>query len=300
MPARRSIQADARTAVASVRDGDTVFVATAAATPGPLLEALYARAAQLGDLTLLHFVTDGVLPAGTDGFVSPFAHRTFFVGAEMRALLDRGGTVDYVPLSVAQVPQLVRAGRLRPDVALVQTTRPDADGMVRLGVGVDIAACMIDVARLVVTEANARMPTGLGENALRSDRFYFLVATDRALPEYVHEVADTVSRQVAAYIGSMIDDGSTLQVGLGQIPNEALRFLSRRNHLGIHSDVITDSVLDLMDSGVADGSAKATDRDVAVASYCFGTRRLYDRVDRNPAFSFRPIDRVCAPEVIAA
>ena len=296
----KPVVTDAAAAVALVRNGDTVLVASAAATPSPLLEALYARGDELSDLTLLHFVTDGLIPGGDTDFVSPFAHRTFFVGSEMRAMIDRGGNVEYVPLSVAQVPRLVRAGLLRPDVALVQTSRPDAGGHVRLGVGVDIAACMIDAAPRVIAECNARMPASMGDNAIAVDRFDRIVLTDRALPEYVHAHADDVSRQVAAYIGSLIDDGSTLQIGVGQIPNETLRFLTRRNHLGIHSDAITDSVLDLVDSGVADGSAKTVDRGLVVASYGFGTRRLYDRIDRDPRFAFRAIDRVCDPAVIAA
>ena len=298
---RGAVVADAATAVAAIRNGDTVFVASAAATPTVLIEALYRRASSLSGVTLLHFITDGAVPpAHADDAAGAFAHRAFFVDREMRAQLDRGAAIDYVPLSIAQVPQLVRAGRLTVDVALIQTTRPDRDGVLRMGVGVDLAECMVERARVVIAEANARMPTGLGDNQFASHRVDYLVPTDRPLPTYLHQPVPEISRQVAAYLGSLIADGSTLQVGVGQIPNEALRFLSTRNDLGIHSDVITDTVLDLIDAGNANGLAKSRDRGVAVASYCFGSQRLYDRLDRNPAFAFRAIDRICAPDVIAA
>jgi len=285
-------------AVAGVRNGDVVFVASAAATPSVLLKALYARAATLVDVTLLHFITDGLLPNDDPAFVSPFVHRALFIGREMRALLERGCAVDYVPMSIAQVPRLVAAGRLRADVSLIQTSRPDAEGRLRFGVGVDIAAALVAKARLVATEANARMPLSDSESLALSD-VDFAVETDHPLPEYRHPASDEVTRQVARYIVSLIEDGSTLQVGVGQIPNEALRFLHGRRHLGIHSDLITDTVLDLIDAGIVDNSAKSMDRGRVVASYCFGTRRLYDRIGRDAAFVFRSIDRVCDPAIIA-
>lgn len=290
-------------AAAVVRSGDTVFLASGAATPAPLVRALHARAASLSDVTLMHFITNGALPpddgSGDATDRNPFVHRAFFIGTEMRTLIDRGDPVEYVPLSVAQVPRLVAAGRLHVDVAFLQTTRLDASGGACLGVGVDIATSMARSARVVVAEMNARMPFALGDTGMAAGTIHFGVETDRALPEFVHAQADDLTRQVARYIADLIEDGSTLQVGVGQIPNEVLRFLADRQHLGIHSDLITDSVLDLIDRGVVDGSAKTTHRGLVVASYGVGTRRLYDRIDRNPMFAFQAIDRIVDPAVIA-
>lgn len=290
----------AKLAVRAVRNGDTVFIGSAAGTPAPLLAALYERAHELSDVRLLHFITDGVLPRDAPEFVSPFTHRTFFVGHEMRELVRRGGQVDYVMLPLAQLPHMLAAGHQRPDVAMVQVSRPDAHGFVSLGVSVDITRAMVEQARTVIAESNLRMPITHGEGFLPLARLQSMVCTDRPLAEFSHPPADASARQIARYISNLIDDGSTLQVGVGQLPNEALRFLEGKNDLGIHSDLITDTVLDLIDRGVVTGRAKSMDRGAVVASYCFGTRRLYERVDRNPHFLFKGIDAVCAPAVLAA
>ena len=290
----------AEQAVAAIRSGDSVFVGSAAGTPSVLLAALFTRARQLSDVRLVHFITDGLLPADEPAFVSPFVHRTFFVGHEMRELMRRGSQVEYIALSIAQLPRMLAAGHLRPDVAMIQVSRPDEFGTVSLGVSVDITRAMVEHARLVIAESNLRMPRTNGETHVALDRLHAVVATDRALPEFTHPAADSTARQIASYIESLIDDGSTLQVGVGQLPNEALRFLGRKNHLGIHSDLITDTVLDLIDRGVVTGRAKTMHRGTVVASYCFGTRRLYERIDCNPHFLFKGIDEVCDPAVLAA
>lgn len=287
-------------AVRCVRNGDTVFVGSAAGTPSALLEALYARSRELSDVRLLHFITDGLLPCDPPEAKTSFAHRSFFIGTEMRELMRRGRTVDYVPLSIAQLPRMLAAGHLRPDVALVQVSRPDEHGFASLGVSMDITRAMLEHARVCVAESNLRMPHTHGETHLPLARFHAVVASDRPLASFTHSRADDTARQIASYIESLIDDGSTLQVGLGQLPNEALRFLANKNNLGIHSDVITDTVLDLVDRGVVTGRAKSTHRGTIVTSYAFGTERLYQRVDRNPLFLFQSIDEVCDPAVLGA
>lgn len=293
-------QTSAEQAVAAIKSGDTVYVGSAAGTPTVLLAALFKRASQLADVRLLHFITDGLMPADQPAFVSPFVHRTFFVGHEMRELMRRGGQVEYITLSIAQLPRMLALGHFRPDVAMIQVSRPDAHGFVSLGVSVDITHAMVEHAGLVLAESNLQMPRTHGETHVALSRLHALVPTDRPLPEFTHPPADATARQIAGYIESLIDDGSTLQVGVGQLPNEALRFLGRKNHLGIHSDLITDTVLDLVDRGVVTGRAKSTHKGAVVASYCFGTRRLYERIDGNPQFLFQGIDEVCDPLVIAA
>jgi len=284
-------------AVARIRHGDVVFVATACATPASLLAALHAREPAPEDVELVHFITDGAVDPAR---ASRLRHRTFFMGREMQRLAEAGGPVDYVPISLPQVPLLVRSGRVRPDVALLQVSPPDAAGFVNLGVSVDIAPAMLEHARIVIAEVNPRMPRTHGEGWIPLSRIDAIVPVERELFEYRHPPATEVAAQVAAYLANLVEDGSTLHVGVGAITTEALKHLRGRRDLGIHTDAITEGVLDLVESGIATGREKTMHRGRAVGAYAFGTRRLYEALDGNPRFALYPIEHVCDPAVIAA
>ena len=208
--------------------------------------------------------------------------------------------LEYVPICLEEVPELLATGRLPIDVALLQVSPPDARGFVSLGVSVDLAPAVLAVARHVIAEVNPAMPRTHGESFVHVDRFDALVSVDTPVTEYRHPPTGETAEMVARYIAAVIDDGSTLQIGLGRVPNEALRYLKDRRDLGIHSDVITDGVVDLVEAGVVTGRHKTHHRDRIVASYCLGTRRLYDFVHDNPRLAFLPIDQVCDPAAIAA
>lgn len=291
----------AEQAVRFVRPGDHVFVGTASATPRTLIRALEALRPAPADVELMHFLTDGALAIDAEGRVkTQYRHRSFFVGAEMRAAV-RQGVADYVPVPIARVPELMRNGRIRVDVALVQVTPPDAFGYVSLGVSVDVVAAAIESARLVIAEVNPATPWTLGDATVHVDAIDHFVDVPGELPEYRHPPAeDAVVQRIARYIAGTIEDGSTLQIGLGRIPQEALRYLDDRRDLGIHSDVITDAVLPLLDKGILTGAHKSQLRHKIVCSLAFGSRRLYETVDRNSLFSFAPMDVVCHPATIAA
>ncbi len=284
-----------------VRPGDHVFVGTASATPRTVIRALEALKPAPADVELVHFLTDGALQVGADGKVmTRYRHRSFFVGAEMRAAV-RQGVADYVPVPIARVPELMRNGRIRVDVAIVQVTPPDAFGYVSLGVSVDVVAAAIDSARLVIAEVNPAMPWTLGDSTVHVSAIDRFVDVAPELPEYRHPPAeDAVVQRIARYIAGTIEDGSTLQVGLGRIPQEALRYLDDRRDLGIHSDVITDAILPLLEKGILTGAQKSQLRHKVVCSLAFGSRRLYETVDRNSLFSFAPMDVVCHPATVAA
>ncbi len=294
----RSKVVTAEKAVASIEPGDHVYVGTACATPRALVAALEARRPVPQDVELFHFLTTDAVEHVDDVPQTKFKHRTFFVGSDIQRATALG-RAEYVPISLAQVPQLIENGRVRADVALIQVSPPDPFGYVSLGVSVDITASVVRRARRVIAEVNPNMPRTLGDTFIHVDRIQKLVPVETPVVEYTHVHADRTARQIARYIASIIDDGSTLQIGLGQIPNEALRFLHDRRDLGIHSDVITDSVIDLLEAGTITGRKKTLHRDTVVASYCLGTRRLYDLIDGNPMFSFHPMEYVCDPLVIA-
>jgi acyl-CoA hydrolase/RimJ/RimL family protein N-acetyltransferase len=275
-------------AVSLVRPGDRVFVGTACATPRTLLEALERRRDPPAGVVLIHFLTDRV--GVDDPPVTIYRHRVFYVGADVRALLG-SASVEYVPLSLTDLPRLLQNGRLPLDVAMVQVAPPDPDGTCSLGVSVDVTHAAALAARTVIAEISPAMPRTCGETRIPVERIDHFVEVETPVTEYVHPPADGVAEQIARYVARLIDDGCTLQVGLGRVPNQMLAHLTNRHGLAIHSDVITEPVADLVAAGVVTGPV--------VASWAMGTRRLYDLLDANPGFELRPIDRVCDPAVIA-
>ena len=288
-------------AVAHVRPGDHVFIGTACATPRALVSALEALHVVPADVELVHFLTDKAVTYGAAGqCTSHYRQRSFFVGNDMRQAVAQG-CGDYVPISVARVPQLMRIGRIRVDVAFIQVSLPDEFGYVSLGVSVDVIPAAVSQARLVIAEVNPAMPRSMGDSTLHLNQIHHLVPVDTPVIEYQHPQAqEQVVEQIARYIGGVIEDGSTLQIGLGRVINQAMKYLERRHDLGIHSDVITDAIIPLLERGILTGARKSQQAHRIVTSFAMGSRRLYDLIDRNPLFSFQPIEVVCNAQTIAA
>jgi acyl-CoA hydrolase/RimJ/RimL family protein N-acetyltransferase len=265
------------------------------------MQALEALPHPPPDVEFIHFLTTNAIPHDDAGVcVSKFRHRTFFVGQDVRAAIKQG-LAEYVPISVARVPQLIENGRIPIDVALVQVSLPDEFGYVSLGISVDIEMCAIEHAKLVIAEINPAMPWTMGDTTVHMDKIDFWIPVDKPMLEYRHPATnDEVVKQIARYIAGTITDGSTLQIGLGRIPNEALRYLEDRKDLGIHSDVITDAIIPLLERGILTGRHKTRQKGKIVTSFAMGTQRLYDLINRNPMFSFQPMDVVAFPDTIAA
>jgi acyl-CoA hydrolase/RimJ/RimL family protein N-acetyltransferase len=275
-------------AVSLVRPGDRVFVGTACATPRILVEALERLDRPPDGVELVHFLIDRDVTG--EPLSTSYRHRVFYVGRSAQALLA-SGLVEYLPLSLADAPRLIRSGRLPIDVALVQVAPPDPDGTCSLGISVDVTQAAALAARTVVAEVNPSMPRTRGDSRIPVDQIDRMIEVDTPVIEYLHEPADEIAEQIARYVARLVDDGSTLQVGLGRVPNQMLRHLTNRRELAIHSDVITEPVADLVAAGVVTGPV--------VASFAMGTRRLYDLVDDDARFSFHPVDHVCDAAVIA-
>ena len=250
------------------------------------------------DLEFVSFLTTSAVLGETHAGTR-YRHRTFFVGSDVRDLAG-SGRLDYVPISLEEVPRLLASGRLPIDVAMLQVSPPDARGFVSLGVSVDLTPAVLAVTRQAIAEVNPAMPRTHGESFVHIDRFDALVAVETPVTEYRHPPTGDTAERIARYIASIVDDGSTLQIGLGRLPNEAMRHLKNHRDLGIHSDVITDAILDLLEAGAITGRRKTRHLHRIVTSYCLGTRRLYDLVHDNPQFAFLPIDQVCDPEELAA
>src|SRR3954454_10976783 len=289
----RDRQVSAAEAVCVVRPGDKVFVGSACATPRTLVEALEQEPRP--GVGLVHFLAD--LAGADEPPHTHYRHHVFYAGHHVRALHDvrrlrETGLVDYAPLSLHDVPALFRNGQIPLDVAMLQVAPPDADGMCSLGVSVDITKAAALAARTVIAEVNPAMPRAAGDSRIPVERIAAFVDVQTPVIEYLHEPGDDVAEQIARYAARLIDDRSTLQVGLGRVPNTMLGRLTNRRDLAIHSDVITEPVVDLVAEGVITGHV--------TTSWAMGTRRLYDLVDDDERFSFHPIEHVCDPAVIAA
>ncbi len=291
----------AEEAAALVRHGEHVFLGTGCATPRRLVGALEALAFPQGDVELVHLLTDGALPHNAAGeCISHYRHRCFFVGNDVRAAV-RQGQCEYVPLSAARLPQLISNGRVRVDVAMIQVSPPDEFGYVSLGVSVDVIPAAVAKARLVLAEINPAMPRSMGDSALHIDDIDHWVPVPAHLIEHFQpEAQGEVVQAIACYISSIIDDGSTLQIGLGRFSTAALALLDDRKDLGVHSDVITDAIVPLLEKGVLTGRMKSQNRGKIVASFARGSQRLHALIDRNPLFCFQTLDAVCDPAVLAA
>jgi acyl-CoA hydrolase/RimJ/RimL family protein N-acetyltransferase len=281
--------ASASEAVSIVKPGDQVFVGSACATPRSLVEALERRVPRPDGVTLVHYLTDGI--GVGDPPTTHFRHRALFVGRDVHQLQETG-LVEYVPVSLPEVPRLLRAGRLQLDVALIQVATPDSDGTCSLGISVDVTKPAALAARTVVAEVNPAMPRTRGASRIPVDRIHRFVEVETPVIEYVHDPAEGVEEQIARYVARLVSDGATLQIGLGRVPNRMLVYLRNRRELAIHSDVITEPVVDLVNAGVVSGPL--------VTSMAMGTRRLYDLLDGDARFDFRPIDEVCDLSRIAS
>jgi acyl-CoA hydrolase/GNAT superfamily N-acetyltransferase len=289
----RDRQVSAAEAVSVVRPGDKVFVGSACATPRALVEAL--EELRLAGVVLVHFLTDRV--GKGDPPHTSYRHRVFYVGRDVRALRDvravrEAGLVEYVPLSLGDVPQLFQHGQIPLDVAMVQVAPPDPDGTCSLGISVDVTKAAAMAARTVIAEVNPAMPRTAGDSRIPVDRIASFVEVETPVVEYLHDPAGEVAEQIARYVARLIDDRSTLQVGLGRVPNEMLARLTNRRDLAIHSDVITEPIVDLVAAGVVTGPV--------FTSWAMGSRRLYDLVDGDPRFAFHPIEYICDPAVIGS
>lgn len=287
----------AEKAVARVKPGQTVFIGTACATPIALVSALEARKPAPPDVELLYFLTTGLGDTWGSGKTA-YRHRCFFVGSDTRALVA-AGKAEYIPISLTKIPEMTANGRIRPDVALIQVSPPDAHGYVSLGISVDIAAGVLRQTETIIVEMNPNMPRTLGDSFLPVERLAAIVPVEAPVTEYQHPPDDEIASRIAQYIVEIIDDGATIQIDLGRFCNEALRHLHHRKDLGIHSNVITSPVLALIESGVITGRRKTLHHGKVVTSFCFGDGRLYEFIDSNPMFEFRAIEYVANPAVVA-
>lgn len=292
----RSIIASAEEAIARIRSGQRVFIGTGCAQPQALVKALVNRAAELEDIEIIHLLTLAEPSYGHKELAKHFHINSFFIGGNINEMQELG---DYTPIFLSDIPQLFRSGKLPVDVALIQVTPPNEQGMCSLGISVDITKGAAENAGLVIAQVNPQMPWTMGDSRLYVHDIDVLVPSESPILEATLPEPTKTSRRIAEYVAALIPDGSTVELGIRRIPLAVVEFLKDKRDLGIHTEVLSEAVIDLVESGVITGARKNIDRGKIVATLCMGTRKLYDYIDGNPVFSFRPAEYVSDPYLIS-
>ena len=283
-------------AVQQIKSGQRVVVAHACGEPSIILDALVANAAQYENVEIIHMVAMGKAAYCQPQYDKNFHHNAFFLGGSTRAAAAEG-RVDFTPVYFSEIPSLLRED-LRPNVTLLQCSPPDAHGYVSLGISVDYTKPAAEVSDLVIAQVNQNMPRTLGDSFLHVTQIGCLVEADTPVIELAPPKIGDVERAIGENVASLVRDGDTLQLGIGAIPDAVLLFLKEKNDLGIHTEMFSDGVVELVEAGVITNKAKTLHRGQSVATFLMGTRRLYDYVNNNPAVAMYPVDYVNDPYVI--
>lgn len=297
--AYRSKVVSAEQALQAVRSGDHVWIHAGCNNPEELVRAMVARAEELRGVEVTHLMTFGCADYVQPRYADSFRHRSLFTGSNVRQAVNEGRG-DFVPVHLSEIPRLIATGDIPVDVALVHVSPPDEHGFCSYGVGVECTKAAAEKARSVIALVNRRMPRSLGDSFIHVSRLAQVVEADRPVLELPQsQGVGGVARAIGAHVAELIEDGSTLQMGIGEIPDAVLLFLKDKRNLGIHTEMFSDGVVELFESGVVNGEAKTLHRGKIVASFVLGTKRCFDFLDNNPSVEFHPTDYVNDPFVIA-
>ncbi|MFO7569074.1 MAG: GNAT family N-acetyltransferase [Smithellaceae bacterium] len=289
---------DAASALGRIRRGARIFIASACGEPQLLVKTLLDRAQNYADVEIIHFLDLGLTDYASEIYTEHFRHDALFIGANARRAI-REGKADYTPIFLSEVPLLMERGSLPVDVALITVSPPDLNGYVSLGISVDITKTAAQTARYVVAEVNPQMPRTLGDSFLHVSEISAFVENDTPLLEFEQQSPDHIASAIGGLIADLIDNESTIQTGVGKIPNSVFPYLTDKKDLGVHTETFTDGLIDLIEGGAVTCRKKSLHPGKVVAAFCMGTRRLYDYVHNNPLFEFRPCKYVNDPYVIA-
>lgn len=292
------MEKSAAQAVRHVGSNQRVFVHGSAATPTSLLGALLDRAGEIRGIELCAISTLGEIAWDRPNVREHFSLNSLFVSANVRAWVDQANG-DYTPVFLSEIPGLFRQKVLPLDVALLQVSPPDRHGYCSLGTSVDAALAAVETSRLVIAQINPRMPRTLGDSHVHVSRIHFAFEEARELPEVSYaKNMDAATIAIGKTVADLIEDGSTLQMGIGGIPDAVLRFLGGHRGLGIHTEMFSDGVVELIEKGVVTNAHKKVEPGKIVSTFVLGTRRVYDFVDDNPFVALRDVAWVNDTSVI--
>ena len=283
-----------RTALAAmklIKSGDRIFIGTGCGQPQHLVQALVEHSSHIYDAHIVHLLTMGAAPYAEEKFREKFKMNSFFIADNVRDALQKG-IGDYTPIFLSEIPIEFESGRIPIDVALITITPPDANGLCSLGVSVDIVKAAAANAGYVIAQVNSRMPRTFGDSFLHINAIDVLVPCDEDIIEIPMPELDETLRSIGQNVARLVEDGSTIECGIGRIPQALVEFLADKKDLGVHTEMFSDWIIDLIECGAITCAKKTLNRSKVVASFCMGSKRLYDYVDNNPFFEFYPTEYV--------
>jgi acyl-CoA hydrolase/GNAT superfamily N-acetyltransferase len=288
----------AASAMKLIKSGNHIFIGTGCGQPQHLVEALVKYSSGITDAHIVHLLTMGAAPYADEKFREKFKMNSFFIADNVRDTLSRG-IGDYTPIFLSEIPHEFERGRIPVDVALITVTPPDVNGLCSLGVSVDIVKSAAANARYVIAQVNNRMPRTFGDSFLHVNTIDALVPYDEEIIEIVIPEPNETLRSIGENIARLVEDGSTIECGIGQIPHALAESLVHKKDLGIHTEMFSDWIIGLIESGAVTCAKKTLNHGKVVASFCMGSRRLYDYIDNNPLFEFYPTEYVNDPYIIS-
>jgi acyl-CoA hydrolase len=268
-------------AVKFIEPGENIWIHSAGAAPQVLVNALAERVDELKDITIYQLHTEGDAPYAQPGMEKTFKVKAFFMGKNIRECVN-SGRGDFVPMFLSEVPKVMRSGRIKIDTSLIQVSPPDRHGYCSLGISVEATRAAIEMSSHVIAQVNPKMPRTHGDGLIHVSKFDTFVEVDEELPLMPQHPLSDVEKAIGVNVASLVEDGATLQMGIGSIPDAALLNLTNHKNLGVHTEMFSDGLLDLIDRGVVVGNRKKSHKDVIVTGFLIGTRKLYDYVDDNP------------------
>ena len=281
-----------------VESGMRVYIQPGCAEPETLVEALIRRAPFVQDVEIVHMMTMGCAPYVAPEMTGHFRHNAVFIGANVREAIN-DGRADYTPIYLSEIEELFESGAMPIDVALIEVSPPDSHGYCSFGVGVDTTLTAAKCARYVVAQVNDYMPRTYGDSFIHVSDIDAVVESSRPLCELKKPVVTDMHVAIARNVAGLIEDGAVLQTGIGGIPDAVLPFLKDRKDLGVHSELVSDGVMSLIESGVITGARKNYKPRKIIAGFVLGTKKMFEFVDNNPIFEFHPTAYTNNPELIA-
>ena len=288
---------NARQAMKLIKPGDTIFIGTGCGEPQHLVDALVKHGDHITDAHIIHLLTMGIAPYAEAKYRDKYKMNSFFVAANVREAFNQG-IGDYTPMFLSDIPHLFETGRKPVDVALISVTPPDVNGLCSLGVSVDITKSAAQNANYVIAQVNPNMPRTLGSSFIHVNNIDMLVPHDEPVIAVVPPALDDDIRKIGQNLARLIEDGSTIECGIGRIPQAMAEFLHDKKDLGIHTEMFGDWIMELIEYGAVTCSRKTINHGKIVASFAMGSHKLYEYIDNNPMFEFHPTEYVNDPFII--
>lgn len=286
----------AQEAVKLIKSGDRVLIQGGAATPQALVKAMVDRASELKNVEVVHLHTEGECGYTAKELSGNFKTNAFFIGGNIRNMI--GVTADYIPIFLSDIPSLFRQGYMNLDVVLVNVSPPDRHGFCSLGVSVDIVVSAVEKGNIIIAQINSRMPRTVGDGIVHVRNFDACIEVSEEIHEMKFIAPSEAEKAIGKNIAEIIDDGSTLQMGIGGIPNAVLTYLNNHKNLGIHTEMFSEGIVDLVEKGIVNGANKKVNPYKIVSGFAMGTRRLYDFMDDNPEIEMLDIAYVNDTSII--